>query len=204
MKPLVLFISLVLLSACSSTQETIGLTLPELVYQYPLPAFPKPLSTSQIRIELKILVSENGSVRTVEILNSSGILSWDSSAIVAIRQWKYSPARYNDKPVTIWLRQTAVVKFSDPHYVLLAEILFENEDIADTAFALLEQGADFTEVVKQYSISTSRSSNGALGSVNVQIFPEQIKKVILKLDNGSYTAPIKYGEHYAIFKRVKE
>jgi TonB family protein len=204
MKLFVLFFSLVLLSACSSTQETTGLTLPELIYQYPLPAFPKPLLTSHLRIGLKILVSDNGSVRTVELLNSSGIPEWDSTAIEAIRQWKYSPARYNNKPLTLWLRQTAIVKFSDPHYMQLAEIMFEDEGSADSAFALLEQGTDFTEVVQKFSIASSRSSNGSLGTVNVQIFPEQVKKIILQLDNGSYSAPVKYGEHFAIFKRLKD
>ncbi len=204
MKPLVLCLSLIFFSDCSSIQQTNGLTLPELVYQYPLPAFPKPLTSSPLRIDLKIFISENGSVREVELMNSSGSLSWDSSATNAIRQWKYSPARYEDKPVSIWLRQTAIVKFSDPLYLLLGEIIFNSEEEADSAFTLLEAGADFSEIVRKYSVGSSRSNSGSLGTVNVQIFPEQIKKILLKLKNGDHTAPLKHGEQFAIFKRLKE
>jgi TonB family protein len=204
MKPLVLCLSLILFSACSSTQESTGIILPELFYQHPLPAFPKPLTASQLRINLKIFVGENGSVRDVELLNSSGSYSWDSAATNAIRQWKYSPARYDGKPVSIWLRQTAVVKFSDPQYIHLAEIVFASMETADSALALLERGVDFSEITRQYSISPSRSSSGSLGVVNVQIFPEQVKKVLLKLEIGAYTAPLKYGEQFVIFKRINE
>ena len=202
MKPLVLCFSLIFISACSSTQESTGINLPELYYQHPLPAFPKPLTTSQLRINLKIFVGENGSVRDVELLNSSGSYSWDSAAAYAIRQWKYSPARYEGKPISIWLRQTAIVKFSDPQYIHLAEIVFTSMEAADSAFDLLERGMDFSEIAKQYSIAPSRANNGSLGDVNVQIFPEQVKKVLLRLDKGGHTSPLKYGEQFVIYKRV--
>ncbi len=204
MKLLVLVLSLIFLSACSSTQQTSGVTLPELVYQYPLPAFPKPLSSSPLRIDLKIFINENGSVREVELQNSSGSLEWDSAAVKAIHQWKYSPARYEDKPVSIWLRQTAIVKFSDPLYLLLGEIQFNSKEEADSAFMLLETGTDFSEIVLKYSVDSSRMKNGSLGAVNIQIFPEHIKNVLLKLKSGDHTAPIKHGEQFAIFKRLKE
>ncbi len=204
MKLLVLLFPFIFFSACSSTQETTGITLPELIYQHPLPAFPKPLSSSHLRIALKIFVSEDGAVHDVELMNSSGYLSWDSAAANAIRLWKYSPAKYDGKPVSIWLRQTAIVQFSDPFYVLLGEIIFTDEETADSAFALLETGVNFSEIVQKYSIASSRSSNGSIGTVNVQIFPEQIKKALLRLERGDYTAPLKYGEQYAIFKRLKE
>ena len=204
MKPLVLLFPLIFFSACSSTQETTGITLPGLIYQHPLPAFPKPLSTFQLKIALKIFVGENGNVRDVELLNSSGDRSWDTAAANTIREWKYSPAKYDGKPVSIWLRQTAVVQFSDPQYLILGEIIFSDEETADSAFALLESGANFSEIVQRYSIASSRSSNGSLGNVNVQIFPEQIKKALLRLNQGAHTAPLKYGEQFAIFKRLKE
>ncbi len=204
MKPFAMVFSLIFFSACSSTQQTTGITPPELVFQYPLPAFPKPLTASYLRIDLKILVDKNGSVRDVALQNSSGSLSWDSAAANAIRQWKYSPARYEEKPVSIWLQQTAIVKFSDPQYILLAEIVFNNAATADSAFALLERGADFSEIVQKYSIAPSRSNNGSLGVVNVQIFPQQIKTILLKLKTGTHTAPLKQGEQFTIYKHLKK
>ena len=204
MKPLVLLFSLLFLSACSTTQQTSDLTLPELVYQHPLPPYPKPLSASHLRIDLKLLVTENGSVGDVIFQSGSGNLAWDTTAMTAIRQWKYSPARFDKKPVSIWLRQTAIVQFSEPRYILLGEIQFTDEESADSAFALLEQGKDFSEVVEQFSIAPSRFSNGSLGEINVQIFPEQIKTTLMRLHNGNHTTPLKYGDHFVIFKRLEE
>ena len=204
MKPLVLILSLIIFSACSSTKETTSISPPELLYQHPLPVFPRLLTTSQLRIALKIFIETDGTVHDVEFMNSSGSADWDSTAVSAIRKWKYSPAKYEGKPISIWLRQTAIVKFSDPQNILLAEIILNNLEEADSAFALLEEGVDFFEVVRKYSKADSRSNNGSLGIVNIQIFPEQIKNIILRLDQGDYTAPVKYGEQFAIYKRLKE
>ena len=205
MKPLLLFFfSLTYFAACSSTQQTTDLTLPELLYQHPLPAFPKPITAPHLRIDLEILVTENGTVRDVRLLNSSGSVAWDSAAATAIRQWKYSPARYREKPVRIWLHQTAIVKFSEPRYLSLAEIMCTTTEEADSAYMLLEQGSDFSEIVLRYSVTSSREKNGALGAVNILIYPEQIKNILAKLETERYTHPVKYGERYVIFKRLKE
>ena len=96
------------------------------------------------------------------------------------------------------------MKFSDPQYILLAEIVFNNAATADSAFALLERGADFSEIVQKYSIAPSRSNNGSLGVVNVQIFPQQIKTILLKLKTGTHTAPLKQGEQFTIYKHLKK
>lgn len=207
MKPLVLFVSvtvIVLFAACSSSQETNDITLPALVYQEPLPPFPKPTTSPTLRIALQIHVRKDGTVDDVLFLNSSGSVAWDSAAISTIRRWKYSPARCEKQPINIWLHQTAVVTFSEPQYITLAEILCSTAEQADTVFLLLEQGADFTDLVLKYSVASSQSSNGILGTVNIQMYPEHIKRVLSRLRIGKYTEPTQYGAHFAIFKRLQE
>ncbi len=204
MKPLLLFFTLLYCASCTSSHQASDMVLPEIVYQHPLPPFPKPVTTPTLRIDLKIHVAENGTVPEVLFLEGSGSDDWDSSAASAIRKWKYSPARYQEKPVSIWLHQTAVIQFSEPHYLLLAEILCTTTEEADSAYALLEQGWSFSDVAEKYSVASSRSTYGRLGTVNIQIYPQQIKILLSRLDREQYTSPVKYGERYAIFMRLKE
>ncbi len=207
MKPLAMFVPftlIVLLAACSSSQQQTDITLPALVYQEPLPPFPKPFTTPLLRIALQIHVRKDGSVDDVRLLNSSGSYEWDSAAATVIHQWKYSPARYENTPINIWLNQTAIVKFSEPRYLSLAEILCSTAGEADTVCALLEQGEEFASLALMYSIAASRSAHGILGSVNIQVYPEHIKKLLAGLDVDQWTAPVRFGERYAIFKRLKE
>jgi hypothetical protein len=43
---------------------------------------------------------------------------------------------------------------------------------------------------------------GMLGEVNINVFPENIRRPLSKLVMNDYTKPIKYGDLYAIFKRL--
>ena len=207
MKPLLVFITLALVAlftSCSTTQPSTDLILPELLYVSPLPPYPIPISTPTLRISLQIHVVKDGSVGDVMLKNSSGSAEWDSAALMAIRQWKYSPARSGDRPVNIWLHQTAVVKFAEPLYLTMAEILCNSIEEADSAYTMLEQGVEFEEIVSIYSVAPSRKTNGLIGTINIQCYPEQIKSMIIRLDREQFTRPIKFGEQYAIFKRLRD
>lgn len=203
MKPLLLFFALLYFASCSTTEQITGLTPPELLIKYPLPAFPERLITPHFKIDMEIQVAEDGSVRNIRLLNSSGNLVWDSVVTAAIRQWRYSPARYNGQPVKIWLHQTVAVQFSEPLYLSLAEILCNTTEEADSAYGLLERGTDFAEVVLRYSVAPSRETNGSIGEVNIQRYPEYIQRILTKLDIEECSQPVRYGDGYVIFKRVK-
>lgn len=203
MKPLIVVFCALCLLACTSTKEVADLTLPSLLIQYPLPAFPQPLTATEMRIELNILVGEDGTVRFVELLRGSGNLAWDSAAAAVIKQWRYSPARYKDTPMKLWLHQTAVIQFSQPNYLTLAELLCPTKEDADSVYKKLKEGCDFCEMVLLYSVAPSRERKGEIGKVNIQHYPEHIRKVLATLDTAEWTEPIPYGDRYAIFKRIK-
>ncbi len=72
---------------------------------------PKPLYPEQARKEgqqgqvlLRVLVDQEGRTKSVEVSRSSGSETLDHAAIEAIRLWRFSPARYGDKPVESWVR----------------------------------------------------------------------------------------------------
>lgn len=207
MKPLVLCIVVVLigvLSSCSSSNSTSDVILPQLVYQHPLPAYPKELSAAQLRVPLEIHVSKEGTVTDVRLVKSSGTPSWDSAAIAAIMKWRYSPARAENRPVGLWLHQTAIVRFSAPKYIMLAEIICTGREEIDSAYQMLLEGGAFSDAAKRFSVGETHDAGGSIGVVNIQVYPSSIKHHLNGLDVNEFTEPIPFGDRYAIFKRMQE
>ncbi len=204
MKPLIVLLSLSLFGACSTTQEVADLTLPELIVQYPLPAYPVPISSTHLRVEFKILVNDDGTVKSAELVNGSGNNEWDMATIETIKLWRYTPALYKNKPIKLWLKQAALIQFTEPQFISLQEIVFSTKETADSVYNLLEHGAGFEEIAMQYSISPSRTQRGSLGKINIQIYPYHIKHVLAELNDNQITPPMKFGDRYVIYKRVKE
>jgi peptidyl-prolyl cis-trans isomerase C len=86
----------------------------------------------------------------------------------------------------------------------LAEILCTSREEADSVYNVIEQGQNFNELAMRYSVDPSREMGGMLGDVNINVFPENIRKSLSKLIINEYTKPMKYGDLYAIFKRLRK
>ncbi len=72
---------------------------------------PRPLYPEQARAKgqegrvlLRVLVDREGRSKSVEVSRTSGSETLDRAAIEAIRLWRFSPARYGNKPVESWVR----------------------------------------------------------------------------------------------------
>ena len=65
--------------------------------EYPLNAWAEPPGVSVV---LKVKVTVEGTVESVEIRKSGGA-EFDAAAIAAVLQWRFEPARYEDKPVAV-------------------------------------------------------------------------------------------------------
>jgi protein TonB len=78
----------------------------------PRPAYPS--LSRRLREEgtvlLNVLIRADGSVAEVEIKQSSGFKRLDDTAVKAVRQWRYLPARRGNQPVDAWHLQP--VEFS--------------------------------------------------------------------------------------------
>lgn len=44
--------------------------------------------------------------------------------------------------------------------------------------------------------------NGNLGNVNIKYFNRDIREAFRDLDEGEFTKPLSYGDHYVIYKRL--
>jgi TonB family protein len=187
---------------CFPMQQTTESDTPQLLFQSPLPALPPAVEKLPSEITLAMHVLENGTVEQVRFSKSSGSIEWDSLAVTVIKQWRFSPARMNNKPFSTWFHMRAPLHYASPLVFSLAEILCDAKETADSMYDALGQGQDFGTLAKQYSIDTSRENHGIIGEMDVYCYPESIRSNLKDLDVEEYTKPLPYGTRYVIFKRI--
>ena len=72
------------------------------------PVYPELARKASIEgvVYLDILVDKEGKVRDIQVLKGSGTnVGFEESAVQAVKQWTFSPAIQNGKPVACWLTQ---------------------------------------------------------------------------------------------------
>ena len=200
----IFFIACVIAYGCASTQPA-GMPekLPRLIEYEPFPPMSGALLNNHPEFDLRILVAEDGSVLKAELLTLSGDAAWDTLAKARMKQWIFSPAIQNGKPIPMWVNFRARIKCEIPVYFELAEIVCENVSTADSAYALLQAGENFETLVSRFSISHSKENHGDLGHVDISRYGEEVKHVLAGLKENDFTEPVALGEHYVIFKRLK-
>jgi protein TonB len=60
------------------------------------------------RVTLKLLISTDGSVVDVRVVDSSD-RGFERAAVEAVEKWRFEPARYKGRPVKVWAQQ--IVRF---------------------------------------------------------------------------------------------
>lgn len=87
---------------------------------------------------------------------------------------------------------------------LIAEILIgdskNGEQLALKLVEELKQGADFKNVVRQFSASLSAENNGEIGWVSASDIDPKIYAAISKLKKDGYSDPVKLSDGFHIFK----
>jgi hypothetical protein len=189
---------------CSSMQQMNDGTTPQLLIQSPFPPLPETLTRPVFELETVLFIMEDGTVGKTRMLKGSGDAAWDSLVLSSMRQWRFTPARMDNKPVASWFHMQSTLRFGNPQLMHLAEILCTTEDEADTVYNAIDQGQNFNELAMRYSVDPSREMSGMLGEVDINLYPENIRKPLSKLLIDGYTKPLKYGDLYAIFKRLKK
>jgi protein TonB len=56
------------------------------------------------RVILRVLVDAEGRSKSVELNRSSGSDALDRAATETIKRWRFSPARYGERPIESWVR----------------------------------------------------------------------------------------------------
>lgn len=187
-----------------ATFEQLGsnVTPPTLILKTALPTPPPNINPQDFNLKMELVVSKEGKVLYAQLLNSSGDPVWDSSAVKCILQWKYSPAMSDGKPVQLKIAQLAHVVPAPPLMMDISEIMCANLADADSVYAALQAGGDFSTLAKKYSFAESAGKGGTLGSVDIHMYGDEIQAKLKDLKPGEYTHPVEFGQNYVIYKRM--
>lgn len=200
----IFFVCLFFITGCTVFQpEETALIQPKLLKQSELPPLRQSTFSNYFEFYCEMQINIHGDVDRAKLLTSSGDAVWDSLAELSLLKWKYTPAIYDGHPIKLLISRKIRVVFAEPMIFSIAEIQLDNRETADSVYQALLNGADFSLLVQNYSISDSRTKNGFIGNVNVKHFSEDISFELSQLKEGEFTSPINYGEHYIIFKRLK-
>jgi len=198
-----IFIAMFLLCGCATLEQTYAPdTLPQLIRQDPLPPWPFQTMDEEVSLDIKIRIGADGSVKDVSFLTPTRNNDWNVLALQKIREWKFSPATVNGRPVALWIRQTLRLRFEEASYLRLAEIVCPDEQTADSAYALLDAGVPFDSLATKLSISDSRSQGGFLGDVDLRTLPLFIRHALQGVRTEHFTSPLRLGRNYVIYKRL--
>ncbi len=196
---------LVLLWGCATTEDVgQSLTRPELVSLTPLPPRRAPRIEQGLKLDVVMHVTKEGTVDEAQFRGSSGDPTWDSLAVEAIKNWKFVSARRNGIPVDVWIRQQVTVEFQEPVYMVLSELICSNLREADSVLALLREGADFLLLAKQSGGRLLGGEPGLQQGIDLAVFPPAVSTELRRLREGDMTRPIRVGDKYIIYMRVKK
>jgi hypothetical protein len=201
----VLLVLIVLFSGCSIFKpHEVAMTEPALLKQAPLPAIPQSFTNKEPEIICELLIGKNGAVKRADLVNSSGDTGWDYLAQQSFMKWEFSPALLDGEPIEVLIRRKIKVAYVEPEVMVLAEICCKDLKEAEVVYSALRGGTGFNELVKKYSISPSKDNDGMVGKIDIRYYAKPIRNELTSLSEEEYTKPVAYGEHYVIFKRLKD
>jgi TonB family protein len=198
----ILIICCIVWAGCSTGQPPeVSYILPQLIERTPLPALPINVGSQRIELAVKLKILENGTVGRASLLTSSGSADWDSLATNALKSWRFSPARFNGKPIALWVSQRIIVVPTDPEYIDIAAILCRSREQADSIHQALIEGEDWEKCSQRFS-ATPLFQNERSRRVEINCYGDVIRKSLRRLSIGEFSEPLSFGDTFVIFKRV--
>jgi hypothetical protein len=199
-----IFLCLLLITSGCTVFQPVETTLiqPKLLKQVELPPIRELIYNNYFEFYCEMLINANGDVERAKLLTGTDDEVWDSLAALSLLEWKYTPAIYDGHPIKLVIYRKIKVVFEDPKIYSLAEIQLQNYNQADSVYNALLDGIDFALLAHNCSISDSKILNGNLGNVNINHFSEDIRIALANLDEGEFTEPLVYGDHFVIYKRL--
>jgi len=178
-------------------------TMPQLVYRTPLPAVPADWATTRPKIEVLFHISKTGAVEGAHFINPTGDDNWESRALTEMMQWRYSPARFGQDSVPVWIRVPVNVIFTDTKMLNLSELVCVNKTCADSAYLLLLAGHPFESIVQELPSVSTGTYEKRIGETDIRIFTEEVQRELARLEEDGFTKPIRIGSSFVIFKRMR-
>ncbi len=161
-------------------------------------------------IELTVLfqLDEDGLVRDLRLLQSSGDEEWDLAAMDSLRKWSFHvppPSDGSDylikRRIAIEIRPMYKRVAPEPkvHIGLLTTI---TEEFADSLYNRLESGESFEDVIRYlHEQEQELASIEIRKHVRISELPDHVAMVIRNLKKGEHGHPIAVEDGYLIVKR---
>lgn len=164
-----------------------------------LPVFEGEKETDYLELSVLFLLSEDGSVEDLQLVNSSGDALWDSAAIDSIKNWRFPPTSESEKK---WVRRTVRIEIIPAEIINLGELVFRNKNEADLMYSRLRAGVSFERMVRETQQGNTLAREGRFRpDVETAEYPIKISQMLMKLEEGQYSKPVPMDGEYLIFKR---
>jgi TonB family protein len=190
---------------CSAPHEiNHDITPPELINYVPLPPFRILPDSRSLKLKFMMCVREDGTVDQVRMLQSSGDQDWDSLAERTIMQWRYAPPLRDGVPTDVWVNQRILIQFDDPIMMSFVHLSTPSKDEADSLYSLLTKGYDFETLARGIAGTTTNQRGGSVGTIDIRTCAPRIRDALKELHEGEFTHPLRSGDSYVIYKRIKK
>jgi TonB family protein len=198
------FIVLLILAGCATTKQAeTPSDQPELVSMTSLPLVTANFPTNGLKLSMLFHVQGDGSVTEVKMLGSSGDPEWDRAAIDSMKLWRFAENHLDNSVAGRWIRNTIILQLQELTVLTLGELAVNNQQAADSIYALLQNGSDFDALIKQNAQGTSTYLGRYIGAVDIAIFPKRVRNELRRLGLNDFTPPLRIGSKYTIYKRYK-
>ena len=164
-----------------------------------LPVFEGERETDYLELSVLFLLSEDGSVEDLQLVNSSGDTRWDSAAIDSIKNWRFPPTSESEKK---WVRRTVRIEIIPAEIINLGELIFNSKNDADLMYSRLRAGARFERMVRETQQGNTIAREGRFrAEIETSEYPIEISQILIMLEEGDYSRPVQMNGEYIIFKR---
>ena len=195
----------ILFAGCTFFSETPNADrMPQLVFRTALPMVPSDWADSHPRLEVLFHISNSGEVIDARFVNSTGNDSWEANALKEMKQWRFSPAHLGPDSISVWVRVPIAVRYTDPKLVFLAQLICTDQTCADSAYRLLEAGRQFDLIGQELTLAGFSAYERIVGETDIHVYSKEVQKELQKLKEDDFTAPIRVGESFVIFKRLAD
>jgi len=191
------------LAGCASGPRT-GSEGPQvqILSSTPLPALTTPATGLGLKLTALFRIRADGSVAGVSLLTSSGDAAWDTQAVRAMKGWRFTRNPLGEETP---IRYSVVVRpaLEDQIFMTLGEIPSSSRREADSLYALLENGADFSALA-QAAAPTGAAARPLVQTLDITALPATVKDRVHCLREEEITRPFRIGSGYFIYKRFRD
>jgi len=168
----------------------------------PLPALTTPATGLGLKLNVLFRIRADGSVAGASLLTSSGDAAWDTQAVRAMARWRFTRNPLGEETP---IRYSVVVRPSleDQLFMTLGELPAATKREADSLYALLENGADFSLLAKA-AAPPEAASRPLVQTLDITALPAAIKDRVHCLREEEITRPFRVGTGYFIYKRFRD